>query len=140
MDISRGKAVVSREDEGMVLHIRDETGEKAYQADGATPVTITVVGSYSSRYRKAMEVNRERAVRIRRKLDEEDMVDEIDRQGMELLASCVVGWDGFTADGKPVPFSKENTITILTELPWVREQVNEAIVNHAGFTKRASAR
>lgn len=132
MDISTNSlaSVEQREDEGTVVHIRDAAGEKQYQDDGTTPVTITVVGTYSKRYRRLAEANRDKMLKQRRtQLDGE----QLDEQSLETVAGCILGWDGFTADGAPFPFTKANAVTLLKAAPWMREQVEAAMNDHAAF-------
>jgi hypothetical protein len=47
---------------------------------------------------------------------------ELDRLDIERLARCVVGWR-VTRDGKPVEFTFTNTVRLLTDKQFVRDQV-----------------
>lgn len=137
MDIkSQAKQVEQREDAGFTVHIRDELGEKLYQDDEQTkPVTITVVGTYSRTYRRTIEAQRDRNIKQRKfNLDG----DELLQQALELEAACIRDWDGFTDDGAPVPYTKANAVALLRQYPWIREQVNAAMNDHAAFFQQPS--
>jgi hypothetical protein len=135
MNISKSKEVSHREDEGAVVEIRDPAGEKMYQDDAQSkPVVITVAGTYSARYRRAADVNRDRMLKQRRnQLDG----DQLNQQSLELVAACILSWDGFTADidgaEQPYPLTKANAVALLAECPWIREQVEAAMNDHASF-------
>lgn len=133
MDINAGKSVAQREDEGTTIHLRDETNEKQYADEAKTqPVTITVVGTYSSRYRRLSDANRDKMLKQRRtQLDG----DQLEEQGLELQAGCILGWDGITANGEPFPYTKANAVALLRAAPWVREQVEAAMNDHASFLR-----
>ncbi len=122
---------VAREDEGTLVMVKDAAGE---EQDG---VTILVAGTYSTAYRKAVSAQRDRMLRQRRgNLTGE----QLERQQLELVAACIIEWDGFTSNGQPFPLSKDNAITLLTRAPWIREQVEEAMSDHASyFTKPAAS-
>jgi hypothetical protein len=63
----------------------------------------------------------------------------LNRQQLELIAASIIEWEGFTAEGQPYPFTKENAIALLDNAPWIREQVEEAMGDHAAFFPKASA-
>lgn len=137
MEISGNKSVTEREDEGTVVHVRDASGEPAIYENGTgpKPVTITVAGTYSSKYRRAVDAQRDRMLKQRRaSLSGE----QLNRQQLELVAACVLSWEGFTAEDKPFPLTKDNAVLLLDNAPWIREQVEEAMGDHASFFQKAS--
>jgi hypothetical protein len=124
MEIGNSKSVAEREEEGTTIDIRDASGELEQG------VSITVVGTYSATYRKAQASNRDKFLKQRRgNLDG----DALEAQSIETTAKCIKGWSGFTSDSKPFPYTKENAIALLTNAPWLREQVEEAMNDHASF-------
>lgn len=129
MDIlAQGTSVAQREEDGTILSIKDETGEPMMEGDG--PVTITVKGSYSPTYRRASEANRDRL--LKRRSTQMDG-DELDQRSLELIAACITAWNGFTAGGAEFPLTKANAIALLRACPWIREQVEAAVHDHAAF-------
>ncbi len=129
MDIGNSKTVADREEEGTEIEVRDVAGGVE---EG---VTITVVGTYSATHRKAQNQNRDRFLKQRGKIDS----DMIEKQSVETTARCIKAWRGFTSDGKDFPCTRENAIAMLTNAPWIREQVEEAMNDHAAFFPTPSA-
>ena len=135
MDISLGKDVAAREDEGTVVHLKDAAGELAYYGDkNDQPVTMTVVGTYSTRYRRALDAQRDRAIK-RRGANVDGAT--VGRDATDLLASCVIAWEGIESNGAPLPFSKANVAAVLDACPWIREDVERASNDHAAFFSRS---
>lgn len=133
IDLNAGKSVAAREDEGTVVHVRDEIGEKLYQDEAKTlPATITVVGTYSSRYRRLSEANRDKMLKQRRSQMDGD---QLNQQSLELVASCILSWDGFVTVDGPFPYTKANAVALLDACPWIREQVEAAMNDHASFLR-----
>ena len=137
MDLDHASAVADRENDGVILHVKDECGEPAYTNE--RPVTITVAGSYSHRYQRAFEAQRRRIVRGRRGLSEDEMVDRMVQQALDLVVACVVAWDGFTDHGQPFPFTKTNAVKLFQAAPWILRQVEGAMEDHERFFKPVPA-
>lgn len=135
-DLNAGKAVAEREDAGTTIHVRDAAGEKMYQDEaGTVPVTITVAGTYSTRYRKLMDASGDKSWKKRGTMEAEDSR----RNTLEIIAGCVLGWDGFVASGEPFACNKTNACILLDSCPWIREQVEKAMTDHASFFGQPSA-
>ena len=132
-DLNSEKAAVAREDEGIVVHITNSKGEPMHFGDGQ-PVTVTVAGTYSKRYRDA---ERERV--DRRFKGRQPNIETIRRDALEITADCVLAWSGFFDNGKPLDCIRSNVVKVLDGVPWVREQVEKAMEDHAGFSRASSA-
>ncbi len=132
-NLSKAKEVSAREERGTVVHLKDETGAKLYTDDNA-PVTMTVVGSYSATYRRASDAARDAALQSRRNMMEGD---KLDSRALGIQAACVKAWEGIESDGVPVPLTLENVTAVLEQAPWIRDQVDAAITDHASFSKPA---
>jgi hypothetical protein len=61
--------------------------------------------------------------------------EEIEADGLELLAKCTKSWSGVVIDGKEVEFSHDNAIMVYTRFPWIKEQIDVAIGDRANFIK-----
>lgn len=136
-DLNESADVTTREDEGILVHLRDAAGEKMY-ADEAQekPVTMRVAGTYSEVYRKAREANRDKQLKKRSPhLDG----DQLEDAALDEIAACVLSWENLNAGGKPLPFSKHNAVVVLKKARFIREQVEAAMSDHAAFFKPASA-
>lgn len=131
-EISTSKSVAEREDEGVVINVRDANGDELFYGEGAAKkaVTITVAGTYSKTYRRATDAQRERMMKQRRV---SLSGDQLAKQQLELVAACVLAWDGFVSNGQPYECTKANVISLLDSAPWIREQVEEAMNDHQSF-------
>ena len=133
LSLGSAKAVADREDEGQVIELLDASGEPLVYNDGASekPVTVTVAGTYSATYRKAVERQNRNSMKGRRsRSTSEELVESL----IELEAACVLAWDGMTTDeGKPIDFTPENVARFLRGIPWFRNQVRYAMDDHASF-------
>lgn len=122
MDIS--KIDTKPEDEGTIVQINDVNGEPE---EGTT---ITVVGSYSKHFQNAMNAKRHRLSRRRNMTTMELRV--------EAAAAGIVTWEGFTDSGQPYPPTQENAIALLVRAPWIMEQVEEVMNDHASFFSKSA--
>ncbi len=139
LDIGSLPRVGDLEDEGVVVELRDINDERLFWQDekgNEKPVTITVAGSYSHRYRRTQEAQTTRV--MKRRGGVQVTGEMLSRQRLELIASCVLGWEGFVAQGKAWPCTKENVMQALQAAPYIREQVEAAMEDHEAFFKRAS--
>ena len=131
LDLNVAATEASHEDDGQTLTLEDREGQP-YDP----PATIVVAGSYSKHCRTAeARFDRELARSGRRKLPEDFTL----QRRIQVAAACILSWDGIVADGAVVPCTRENAIALLSCAPWVREQVEEAMNDHAGFSKTASS-
>lgn len=62
-------------------------------------------------------------------------VEEVEQDGIALLAACTKSWVGVIVEGKAVECSVENAKMIYERFPWIREQVDTAIGDRANFIK-----
>lgn len=132
MDIGNSKVIAAAEDEGTAVHVRNAAGEYEYfGANKDKPVTITVVGTYSARYRRIQEQVRDKSIKRRGPIDGRIVED----QALDMLAGSIIEWEGFEAGGIPFQFSRTNAIALLDSCPWIREQVEAAMNDHAAFFK-----
>ena len=117
-------------------------------------VFISILGKHSNTFREIVRerINRraaaeQRAARRNKPL-EPRTAEEIEREGLELLAACSTGWRSETRDekgdvvanetvmvfkGEKLPFSTANALKVYTEMLWVREQIDEAIGDIENF-------
>jgi hypothetical protein len=134
IDLAKAGTVKAREDEGQVVHIRDETGDLAFE--GETPVTVKIQGSYSAAYRRVEDEQLRR--QIKRRLATVTP-DQLTANRVELVAACILDWSGFTDGGRPFPCTRENATRLLEVAPWVLNQLAEAQQDHASFFGSRSA-
>jgi hypothetical protein len=135
MDISTIQQQAAQEDEAAVVTVLQPDGEPYRKPDSEEAVTISVLGGYSKRVRAARDQQTRRMIKEKRiKLEPEDLR----RHRVEIAVAAIAGWDGWTADGQPFPFTPENAETLLTAAPWILDQIEDAINGHARFFKSSS--
>lgn len=79
-------------------------------------------------------------------------VEEVEQNGIELLAACTTGWKTLAAkcgkgetpepekktillDGSELEFSVDAAVSLYERFPWIKEQVDIAIGDRANFIK-----
>lgn len=82
------------------------------------------------RYEKALLKNR----RPNKDIDLED----IERQALDILAACVVGWKDVVWQGQPLPCTPENVKKLLG-MKWVRTQVERFVSEPGHFLPDSSS-
>ena len=145
LSLAGAKAIKENEGEGQSVHIKDALGELLYYTDGKSkkdmPVEIDVVGTYSPHYRRAQQHMRTRIMKHARRNDPD--AERALEEAIALIARCCLGWRGVVYDDtvkepEDIPFSFENTKIVLTEMPWIVEQLDMAMGDHEGFIKGGS--
>lgn len=69
----------------------------------------------------------------------ETSLSKLERKNIDTLVAATTGWRGpkgegvVTLNGKDLKFTPENVRTVLTDLPAVRDQVQEAVNNLGNF-------
>ena len=62
---------------------------------------------------------------------------EVEQNEITLLASTVTGWDWYGADvtfkGEKPAFSLRNVSAVLSEISWIKKQLNDALDEEKGF-------
>jgi hypothetical protein len=61
--------------------------------------------------------------------------EEIEADGIELLAKCTRSWSGVVIDNAEIEFSYDNALMIYERFPWIKEQVDAAVGDRANFIK-----
>ena len=126
-----------QENEGIDVHIRSAKEKPLYYKDAKgdlRPVLWRVAGSHSDHYKRAEKTLRQR------KLSKKSFTGEvIYEDSIEKAAACVLSWEGMfsrrSADGPlvEVPFTPHNVKQVLVRCPWVLEDVQHAMQDHASF-------
>lgn len=95
-------------------------------------ITIRVAGPDSERLRKARAaVLTERMSRRAGKVTPQDM----ERDALAQLSAAVISWSGVVVDGREIECSRQNVAELFTRFPFIREQVDIAVGDRAGFMK-----
>ena len=102
---------------------------------------LTVIGDLSATVqnyvkRKYKEIKSQVDAAKRRNKDWEPTLEEATEDAIEGALVRLVGWEGFTENGKKVEFSKEKAKEVLTQHSWIREQIYEESKNVVNFTPK----
>ena len=102
---------------------------------------LTVIGDLSATVqnyvkRKYKEIKSQVDQAKRRNKDWEPTLEEATEDAIEGALVRLVGWEGFTENGKKVEFSKEKAKEVLTQHSWIREQIYEESKNVVNFTPK----
>lgn len=95
-------------------------------------MSITLLGMDSERALRAQRAATNRRLKQgvqRMKLTAE----ELEADGLELLAALTVAWKGVELDGKELPCTAENARMLYGKFRWLREQVDEFTGDRANF-------
>ncbi len=130
--IAGARAVADREEKGITVNIRDETGEPMMTTDEAgnlVQATAVLLGKFSNTYRKADQAVSDNMLRKRAT----DLTAELlEMNELTKVAACVSGWN--LRDGvKPIPCDKFNVITVLKAAPWIRRDFEAVMGDPARF-------
>jgi hypothetical protein len=131
-------ASAANDDTAIDLPIKDRSGEPLMGKDGQ--VTFQIVGEYSEQYQKNSR-RMTNAILKRARRDSNFDAEESDEIGAERIAGGVIGWANVTTpDGKPIPFSHENCVTLLLapKCGFIAPQVQDAIRGHDRFFETSS--
>lgn len=99
-------------------------------------ITIKVLGKDSDEFRKISQAqSKKRMAKISKAGFRNSNVplEEIERDGLELMAACTKAWTGVVIDGKALECNAVNAIELYERFPWIREQVDLAIGDRANF-------
>ena len=91
---------------------------------------LTVIGDYSptvKQYakRKYQEFNQRQTIARRKGKEEELSLEDAENLAIEAALVRLIGWRGFTEEGKEVKFSKDKAREVLTQHSWIRDQIQE---------------
>jgi hypothetical protein len=128
--LNQFKQDLEREEEGVLIPLNGRNGKPHKNPDGTQP-KLRVAGPYSAPVRAAEQKNSKRLIQsFKKKGDDADLDDST----LTRLSAAVIGWENLLDDdGTPVPYSPANARKVLEALPWVRDDVAEALEEYAGF-------
>lgn len=127
---------------GVPMPVKGLDGKPLIARNG-DPVSISVLGSDSTKYRTLTRAQ------VRKRMESmaggkpteltEAEVDETDRDVIDVLVACTVGWIGvLDTEGSPIPFNEDNVRKLYAAYPVIREQVDVFISNRANFIQASS--
>jgi hypothetical protein len=104
---------------------------------------LTILGDLSPTVqnfvkKKYKEMKAQMDAAKRRNKEWDPTLEEIEQDAVEGALVRLIGWDGITESGKKVEFSKDKAREILTQHPWIREQIYDESKNVLNFTPNLS--
>jgi len=120
--------------ETTVITITDPRDGTAILNADKTPMTVTIYGPYSQTYRSVLRAQQQkRAADMTRAARSTLDPDELEAMSSELTLQCIADWNLTLEGAKKLPFTPENVAMVLTDYPWLRDQINAAMGNVAYF-------
>jgi len=130
MDIAELDTVA--EDDGIVVTLKDVTGEPMIATDTQQPLTLKVAGAFSDRYRAAQKRLTNKRIQATKRGAGDLDADAIEDNELALEAACIIEWP-FVSGGQPFPISLTNWKALVQKQPQWQGQVWSAMHDHAGF-------
>lgn len=113
-------------DTAVVNIVRPDTGEP-------TNIKIAVAAPDSEKHRQvSMRIQNEQ-LKFSLRNKGKATAERLAATGLELLVGVTVGWEGIAESGDPLQCTPENVRRVYTELPWIREQVDEFLGDRRNF-------
>lgn len=126
-DLSQFADLAKVQDDGIdVAILHPKTGEEL-------GITIRVAGPDSDRQKKARNaINNDR---LRMSRNKRLTAAELEADALKVTAASIISWDGVIENGEAIALNNESATTILTKYPFIREQLDAAVGDRAGFIK-----
>ena len=118
-----------RADEGAWLEVLNPVTNQPVGAK------ILVAGVDSVAYREAQRKisNRRLAAMSRRGSRYKVSAEEVEAEGLELLTTCIMDWEGISENGEKLDCNQDNAKRLFAAAPWLKEQVDEFIGDRSHF-------
>lgn len=109
--------------------IHPKTGEP-------TGARILILSPDSEEYRKLMLKRQNEQLAFTRRHGNKVSAEQLHANGLSLLVSATLDWEGIVRNGEPVPCTPENVKDAYSAWPWLEEQVNEFLGDRRNFFKK----
>jgi hypothetical protein len=99
------------------------------------PSVIRLAGMDSKRYREHNRKVQNRKLRniTRGAKNVTWDAEEAEKDNLDLAVACTLSWSGIGWKGEDLPCTPENVQMLYTQLPWLREQVEQFITARENF-------
>jgi len=135
LDLGSLTSVAEQEEEGHWVEIDHPSGGPLCMGKQDQPLRIKVVGSYSKTYRTNAKRQHQELLQKRGKFSESDK----ERRDLDTLVVCTKAWEhAYDDKGKAIPFNADNVRILYAQAPFIFDQVDSAIVDHAAFFPSSS--
>lgn len=120
---------------GSVMTVRNPITDAVLESPDGQPITITLAGSDSERFRKVQRANQNRRLKMQATRRGTLTSEEIEAEAIETLAACTIAWRGVVIEGEALECSAANARKAYKLLPWLREQVDAFVGDRSNFLK-----
>ena len=102
-------------------------------------LTVTVAGQDSKRYRDATRSNLNARLQAAPGVARRNpTAEELESSGLRVTVKCVLSWTGFMdASGAAIDCTPAAVMDLLVKYPFVRDQIEGAMLNRANFTPKS---
>ncbi len=135
-DLDTASPVSELEEQGAWIELSGIEGEPLLYGSERKPVRMKVAGSYSKLYRKLTHAQTTKAVKRRATKITGELLH---KQRLEVIAGCILAWEGFYKGGVELAFNRDNVKVVLDGFGYILEQVEMAIEDHESFTGASSS-
>jgi hypothetical protein len=119
--------------EGAVMEVLHPVEGTVLKDDAGKPITITLIGQDSEKVKKRQRVEMNKRLKGGRR--QTMTAEELEEQGLQLLAFCTLSWSGIKLDGQDLDCNAANAVIVYQRLPWMKEQVDAFVGDRANFLK-----
>lgn len=105
-------------------------------ADGVTPMTVEAYGKFSEQYKRIQTKQQDARLKRAQRSGGRAPVSasELAAERLNLVVSCVKSWN-IVVDGATPDCTPANVQSIFERMPWLRDQVEEAMEETQRFLK-----
>ena len=100
-----------------------------------TNIKITLASVDSDRYRQASLRIQNEQLKALEKGRNKASAERLAAGSLDLLVSVTVSWEGIAENGVPLDCTPENVRRVYSELPFIREQVDDFFADRRNFFK-----
>ncbi|MBP7548676.1 MAG: hypothetical protein KA761_00200 [Gemmatimonadaceae bacterium] len=134
----------SLSEQGVWLTLKTLDGEplKGYRG---RPVRLLMHGPDSEKFRRALRVATAKrmapeAIDAERKADPVELAEQAERDSIEMLVTCIKGWENVPSKDKAeVRFTREAARALITAYPIIREQAEQFYAFRRNFVLASSS-
>lgn len=110
------------------------TGEPLINESDGTPMTITVHGPYSARYKQLVHAQQNRRLQQAQRSNGKTTLtaEDLETAALEMLVKCTADWN-LTLDTKKEPFSEDAAKRVYESWPFIRARVEEVFGDERAF-------
>lgn len=132
MDLANLDLSKKSENQATLIVLHPITMEEMVDSNGDA-VTITLLGMESAIAKRITHARAQRQINTRKSKQD---LNEMREFTINLLSKLIVSSHGFNEDGVAIDLADEATaVRVLTQYSWLREQIDEFLMDRANFYK-----